>query len=402
MGVPLPNDTMQDKNNKIKIVLKNVGKFFISTLSGLYLSACVSSQPAVIYDYSNLLNSNKNNLQMVKKQFATEPQKYTQEFGNELLIKINSINSKLTEELIKIPEIADGLTPNETKSLDTLLQITKQSNKKENLDKIINYKHNKSTYNSPLQALFWLIEEGKNKEIKNVLKNYRLENLLEISWNYKGIKPKILKEIDLQLTNKEIDTFIKKMDQEKQMIYDGVSPEISDNLFVFQYQENKSSIPKDLRKIIKNYLEKEESYEKENKNYIRWNEFNTVSNRLNTPKLVEYYLDENFQYSKAHNPQPPKITYKIKKGDCKAYAIFAYSCLKPAGYDIYLLTMDENSPFGHTIAIIKEKNNIFTMDNTFQGLSGPYSSINQIKKKFNFKNKSHVIESIWQIYSRFR
>ena len=64
--------------------------------------------------------------------------------------------------------------------------------------------------------------------------------------------------------------------------------------------------------------------------------------------------------------------------------------------------MDQRSPIGHTICVIKEGESYFTLDNSKYGLSGPYNSINEIRYNFGFKNKAYVIESLADLKLRFQ
>ncbi|MCX5734069.1 MAG: hypothetical protein NTW68_07075 [candidate division NC10 bacterium] len=135
----------------------------------------------------------------------------------------------------------------------------------------------------------------------------------------------------------------------------------------------------------------------------RWSDPNQVILRLNDPELVALYMSGHFGYRTTYKPQDFSTTIKTGIGDCKAYAIVACEAMSRASYDHFLFTMDPQSPRGHTICVFRQDSGeLWTLDNTRHGLSGPYESESQIKRAFNYPNAMSLKETLYQIFFRFR
>ena len=99
-------------------------------------------------------------------------------------------------------------------------------------------------------------------------------------------------------------------------------------------------------------------------------DFDEVTDRLNSPSLVNYYVKSNFFYvgkNKNWNTAQDAISiYARKQGNCKGYADFQCTCLKKAGYDAKVIKV--RSPTGdpyHAVCEFKDKDGIiYIMDNT--------------------------------------
>jgi hypothetical protein len=357
------------------------------------LTGCAGLNAPASYDYSNILNNSN------KKTAVSSELSHSQKSGNELLVQINSIDPKLTEELVKIPEIADGIDPDEVVSLESLLEIVKPlrfprtesesvkdkiivNKQKKALDKIMNYTHNDGTYNSPLQALFWLIEDGKEKELNQVLEHYTLENLLSKSW----FPFESSLRVNLKLSEKQKNRFITMMDEEKQKNYKKVSSKYIDGFFVSQYKKEKTSVPKKLRTIIKNYLENPKTKKQDNKIRNRWKEFKVAVNRLNTPELLDYYEKNNFSYEyydsgkNYRTASTPRKIFNLRRGNCDAYTTFTTHVLRKAGYKAWeIFVQDRNNP--HFSTVFKKKGLLYIFDNasiTARGIVGPFKRMSSI------------------------
>lgn len=134
----------------------------------------------------------------------------------------------------------------------------------------------------------------------------------------------------------------------------------------------------------------------------RWSDFREVVNRLNSPELFAMFMNSKFTYKITYYPQRSKITIKTGIGDCKAYAIAAYDCLRNAGYDVYLFSMDYKSMTGHTICVIDMGKELYTLDNN-RGLAGPFASREEIMRRFGYEGRISIREYGWRdIMSRFR
>ena len=142
-------------------------------------------------------------------------------------------------------------------------------------------------YCSPLQALFWLAEDGNVKEVEKQITNYKLKSLLNASWSY----------------------------------YKGKN---------------------------------------------RWIDSDAIIDRLNSPRLFEYWFSRNFTYdwSKFYITTPtalPKIpadTISSRKGICFDAAHLAVTCLKRAGYDVtglnvYFAGRSRENAVMHSVCLLR-------------------------------------------------
>ena len=77
-------------------------------------------------------------------------------------------------------------------------------------------------------------------------------------------------------------------------------------------------------------------------------DFDEVTDRLNSPSLINYYVKKNFFYlSKNKNRNTAQNAISIfsrKEGNCSGYADFQCVCLKKAGYDAEVIHV--RSPTG--------------------------------------------------------
>jgi hypothetical protein len=120
----------------------------------------------------------------------------------------------------------------------------------------------------------------------------------------------------------------------------------------------------DYRRILR------ESWSFGSDSHWKGKDFNEVTDRLNSPLLVNYYVEKNFFYlskNKNWNTAQDAISIFAKKeGNCRGYADFQCTCLKKAGYDAQMIFV--KSPTGdpyHAVCEFKDKDGItYIMDNT--------------------------------------
>jgi len=88
---------------------------------------------------------------------------------------------------------------------------------------------------------------------------------------------------------------------------------------------------------IINYTAWVKSHTSNNFSSERWKNLSEVVDRLNSPKAVELYMQQNFSYSYTPNePEGVKSVEQIfrdKKGACYDHALYAGYCLKKNGYN---------------------------------------------------------------------
>ncbi len=111
-------------------------------------------------------------------------------------------NQILANEIGKLPEFQDGISDYEITALKNFCNLYKAYPQQFNdvfneMLKVGKPEYRK--YCSPLQALYWLIEDGRINEAKSVLQNYKLSTLLNYAWSIK------VKEVEkFKLTEKQI------------------------------------------------------------------------------------------------------------------------------------------------------------------------------------------------------
>jgi len=98
----------------------------------------------------------------------------------------------------------------------------------------------------------------------------------------------------------------------------------------------------------------------------RWGDFKIVTDRLNSPELINYYERRNFKYvSHGHCEGYPKSIFKSGRGCCSDYTAFSVYCLKKAGYEAMAIRVE--SPTGkthHIVAEYKKDGKEYIMDNS--------------------------------------
>jgi hypothetical protein len=88
----------------------------------------------------------------------------------------------------------------------------------------------------------------------------------------------------------------------------------------------------------------------------RWDDFSEVTQRLNSPELLDYYISRNFSYKRIRlrslqDYKNPRIIFSKKQGECWLYTAFSVYCLKKAGYQAHAITVYHgNSPRPNHVA----------------------------------------------------
>lgn len=76
----------------------------------------------------------------------------------------------------------------------------------------------------------------------------------------------------------------------------------------------------------------------------RWEDYDQVQNRLNTPELVHYYINNKISFRNGP-PQGASVMFKTQKGQSIDAAYFAQRALKRAGYQTFIRSVRWND--GH-------------------------------------------------------
>jgi len=172
----------------------------------LTFSSCVTSKPNL-----SILDDNYKPPSNIKKDSNSLSLR-------SLLSSLSSENELLAYELGKLPEFMDSIDDEEVQAIKILLRFYSKHSKR--FDNAFSNMYAVGIpeirkYCSPLQALFWMIQDGKIKEAETLVINYDLNRLLAQAW---GTEPERrdnyrTKDVDivvLRLNSPElIDYYIK-------------------------------------------------------------------------------------------------------------------------------------------------------------------------------------------------
>lgn len=274
----------------------------------------------------------------------------------------------------KLPEVQDGISQDEKAALEIIIKLYNDNS--ERFDATFEQMYQVGIpevrkYCTPLQALYWMIEDGKTEDAKYFIANYKLERLLEKAWRNElylaltddqvievinGIKDKHFKQQYLQYTKKGVDDFTRKA------------------LLALMkcYKTHPKIFSEEAYNIIDNIL-----------NPPRWKNFETVVDRLNAPELIDFYGKKFIEYdyylgSKKSN----KEVFISKAANCSDHSEFNTFVLNRSGYraNIVYVFLDE---VGHVITRYRDNGKIYIMDSTRLGLLGPFNSMDEIPYKIN-------------------
>ena len=277
--------------------------------------------------------------------------------------ELSAKNPLLANELGKLPEIQDGISSEEARVLERILELYNEKPDKfnkafEQMNKVGIPEVRK--YCSPLQTLFWMIEDGQLDEAKDILKDYSLNKLLSTAWGFDKLKP-------LPFSDEQISFIIDNMnDKNTQKLYseNKYDKYFFQSVITLNYRDKYKPevFNKKARKIIR-------KVESENE-HIRWKDFKTVVERLNAPELIDYYERMKFRYVVWHkhpaNSKNAYYVFKHNKAECVRFSIFTVYCLRKAGYKAWKSTRygPEFWPWGsHTFCIFENNGVKYIMDN---------------------------------------
>lgn len=297
---------------------------------------------------------------------SIEPTKPNEPYSGPYQSGVKSLsdkNSLLAQELAKLPEFQDGISEEEAVALENLVNLYNNNSDLfnsafDNMYEVGNPEVRK--YCTPLQALFWLSYETPIQEIEPIFQDFSLNHLLDTAWRFEKentlSKSQLLSVIDgtkdVRLKKEYIDYIDKNelVKLQKAIFYD--------------YQRNSKFFNRKAAKIIKSGENKKDS--------PRWDDFKEVTDRLNSPELVNYYEWKRFSYEyywniPGYSDNNPDLHYVFKKnkGDCAYITAFTVYCLKKAGYRAYTKYVSPNDPRFrfHAITVFEQNGKRCIMDN---------------------------------------
>ena len=236
-------------------------------------------------------------------------------------------NPLLAEELGKLPELQDGSFVNENYALVKLIKLYDENPNAFN--KVFEEMYligipDVRKYCSPLQALFWLFEDGQLDDAKDILKDYSLQKLLGTAWDFQ-FEPIHLSEEQISMI---IDNTKDKRVQE-QFFKHKNDKKYLEKLIIINYKHQPRIFNRKAQVIIK-------EVKSENKN-LRWEDFNIVTDRLNSPELLDYYERHVIRYKNVYGygegPEEARRVFTNKYGHCAQITAFTVYVLQKAGYE---------------------------------------------------------------------
>ena len=281
-------------------------------------------------------------------------------------------NRLLAFELSKLPELQDGISEEESKALKIIGKYYKE--KPEAFDSAFNKMYmiglpEVRKFCSPLQALFWLAEDGELQKNMGLVHNYTLKALLDKSWGF---------EASIKISEDQITKIVngiknKNMKEDYLARRKRLSTPMYLKVINAAYTKNKFAFTKEARKIIEDVKD------------TRWDNFYVVTKRLNAPELIDYYERKRFNYAHWKSlPKPPispHYVFKYNIGECVSITGFTVFCLRKAGYRAREIRVAGHNADYHAITLFEMNGKKFVMDNGLNTPVGihPYVK-NELKK----------------------
>jgi hypothetical protein len=240
-------------------------------------------------------------------------------------------------------------------------------------------------YCSPLQALFWLAEDNEFSGLKDLISDYWLEKLLKKVWKYDPLLYRLISDRQI----KEVIDGIENEDIRRQYLDDlqnGYTYYQLQYSFVWYYNRSKRTHNQELSEKAAKIIE-------ENlltpKSPPQWEDFNAVVDRLNSPELLDYYIDTNITY---YHKIPgyhrsPRSVLKSRYGDCDDLAYFGRLVLTKAGYDVFGRIVGNQSGYCHIGLGVKLEDGSYLLAVNFSFtnyMRGPYKTILELDKALGY------------------
>jgi len=306
-----------------------------------------------------------------------------------ILIELAQKNPLLVQELGRLPELQDGISETEIYALKKIVEMYNldQANFENAFNKM--YKIGLPEfrkYCSPLQALFWLAEDNELISYNDLTSDYWLEKLLRKAWKSDPLSYRLISDRQI----KEVIDGIQNEDIKRQYLNDlqngGTYYRFQDS-FVLDYRRSKNknmqAFSKKSAKIIEENLLKPKGSE-------RWKDHKKIIERLNSPELLDFYINRNIWYDHkipAFHRSPHDVL-KEKYGDCDDLAYFGRMVLKKAGYDVFGRIVGDERVYCHIGLGIKLEDGSYLLAVHFNKsrnhMSGPHKTILELDKVLGF------------------
>jgi hypothetical protein len=297
----------------------------------------------------------------------------------ESLNKLSNQNPLLAVEIGKLPDLQDEVSENELSAVQYLFDFYTENQKDFDYAFFEMYKEGlplHRRYCSPLQAIFWLARDKEFDEVEHLVRNYKLETLLNLAWKINGndrISKAEMKYVIDNMQNKNEKPFYQRHweNENYEIILEWFFRDLKRESKRDQKLFNEKS-----RVIIKSAKAKKDPV---------WSDFLTVRDRLNSPKLISFYINKYIKYRTYQRAQGVYSTFINKEGHCIDGAYFAESMLNAAGYKTFMRHVKwgpNNWTDNHCVSgvILEDGRYLVVGDHCPRGnlLSGPYDSVRDL------------------------
>ena len=215
-------------------------------------------------------------------------------------------------------------------------------------------------YCTPLQALYWLVEDGFEDVARFAVEDYctprrnldlkrpdtGLKQLTDFAWyERKGVDNwwddlnayAVFESCTDAQLKREIEAFEKQCDRGRQTLH-----------IYHQAKDHPEAFEKSFAPMSRELRARHEA---------RWEDFNVVAARANSPQLFNSYLYKMIEY-KADKYSPAKPAYRTfsgKYGDCNDAVVLAQSFLGKNGWSIKMEWPGQRHFIGTTVFLGKER-----------------------------------------------
>ena len=235
----------------------------------------------------------------------------------------------LETQLRNLPDVRDGISPSDIHTLEGIAEIYHNNQRvfRDAFEQMmqIGKPQNKGYYNSPLEAAFFMVEDGKSAQLTPILHKYSLNDLIEKAWDFgsehegKGVSlpenkaKQAVAALNVSESDKKGFTYTE----------DGLIL-VNRPIFIYNFIENQGIFSEKSRKIM------QEGIEKYN---LRWN-FDSTTSRLNSPELIDYFTQKYFVYQKyeSFDMGSASLALEDRGGNCVEIDAFIRHCLNKSGY----------------------------------------------------------------------
>ena len=339
------------------------------------------------------------------------------------LTSLYRLNHHLADEVAKLPEIRKYRTDSSRLALSNLLEIYRFA--PDGFDRLFDAMDEigmpaHRNYCSPLQALFWLIQD-ENMSASGMLFGLKIEKITDEKENCQPHLISVLEspngktdstELDRHYTLEKVlnaawkgESFLMQSSSIHQIIHRIQTQSEAEEYALLVKRHDDLHLQS---YIMDDFMRKREIFNVNDWQQIetaieqsRWKLFYTVADRLNSPELVSYYINKYFSFRKTP-ASGAYFTFFDKTAQCTDAAYFAQFMLERAGYKTFMRSVkwDEDPWDGlHTGAGTILEDGRYLLVSSYTGInsmSGPFSSLESLDRKLSCGRK--IIGRKWGAY----